>query len=349
MGNGILNVITKTDANFWKFAGRVGAASLAAGVAFKAGLMIPIIKGLAILYTAITALSIGEALEESFDLSTRFARIAAQMSAGVDNILTLLAGKLEGLSDEEIGEQLLERSEQLEKQFDDLTVETKSFVETLKSKIGENNDAFKNTVGQLLGTDDIDGTVSDIVKKYQDGVKEFEQISLENKDSQVDFGVDQEINKFGQLKDQVKDVRKELGKQVSFFVDLGQFKKDKRSSGRAGGVTSKSLRESGSSFREQINLNKFRKSFQETGNRFSNSFNGQLNESSPRNTQPRRVSVGRVEGLINRPAARQNIAKSVSSKVNQLSELVSLTKSGNETRNNILLTMSKISGGFGSV
>ena len=35
MGNGILNVLTKTDSNFWKFAGRVGAAALAAGVKLK--------------------------------------------------------------------------------------------------------------------------------------------------------------------------------------------------------------------------------------------------------------------------------------------------------------------------
>ena len=345
MGNGILNVITKADDNFWKFAGRVGAAALAAGVAFKSGLMLPIIKALTILYTAITAISIGEALEESFDLSTRFARIQAKMSSGFDNVMTLLAGKLEGLTDEEIGEQLLERDALLKDQLDNLTVETKDFVETLKTKISENNDGLKNVVGGLLGTDDLDGTIDDILGKYKEGVKNFEEISLENKKNQIDLGADKQVNEFGKLKKQIQDVRKEAGKQVSFFVDLDQLKQDKLNSGRRGGITSRSIRDAGAFFREQIILKGLKRNFQQTGDRFRRSFNGQTEDSA----KPALGIRTRVRAGGAGPVGRENLAQNVEAKTSQLGELISLTKTANETRSNILSAISKISGGFGTV
>lgn len=347
MGSGILNVITKADENFWKFAGRVGAAALAAGVAFKSGLMIPIFKALTILYTAITAISIGEALEESFDLSTRFARIMATMSSGFDNIMTLIAGKLEALTDEEIGEQLLERDTRLKEQLDNLTVETRDFVETLKTKINENNEGLKNVVGSLLGTDDLDGTIDDILGKYKQGVKDFEQISIDNKKNQIDLGADQQINQFGQLKKQIEDVRKEAGKQVSFFVDLDQLKQDRLNSGRSGGVTSRAIREAGAFFRDQISLKKFKENFQSVGNRFRRGFNGQDESENP--TTPGIGVRQRVRAGGATPARRGNIAQNVEAKTTQLSELISLTKSANETRSSILTAITKLSGGFGSV
>ena len=309
--------------------------------------MIPIFKALTILYTAITAISIGEALEESFDLSTRFARIMATMSSGFDNIMTLIAGKLEALTDEEIGEQLLERDTRLKEQLDNLTVETRDFVETLKTKINENNEGLKNVVGSLLGTDDLDGTIDDILGKYKQGVKDFEQISIDNKKNQIDLGADQQINQFGQLKKQIEDVRKEAGKQVSFFVDLDQLKQDRLNSGRSGGVTSRAIREAGAFFRDQISLKKFKENFQSVGNRFRRGFNGQDESENP--TTPGIGVRQRVRAGGATPARRGNIAQNVEAKTTQLSELISLTKSANETRSSILTAITKLSGGFGSV
>jgi len=352
MGNGILNVLTKTDSNFWKFAGRIGVAAIAAGVAFKSGLMLPIIKGLAVLYTAITAISIGEAIEESFDLSTRFARIQEKLSSGFDNVMTLIAGKMEGLSDEEIGEMILERDAQRDAVLDNLSPQNKDFLETLKKKMGENNDAFKQTIGEILGTDDLDGTVSDIISKYKDGVKDFENISLENKNNQIDLGADKQSKEFGLLKKKIQDVRKEAGKQVRFFVDLDKFRHDK--SFGSGGITSKSIRQAGQKAREQISLDGFKAGFQKVGDKFRQDFLKVLNpretdlQTSTQRQARQPLALGNQDRGI-APIRRENIVQNVESKATQLGELISLTKAANETRNNMLTALNSLKGGFGSV
>ena len=352
MGNGILNVLTKTDSNFWKFAGRIGLAAIAAGVAFKSGLMLPIIKGLATLYTAITAISIGEALEESFDLSTRFARIHEKLSSGFDNVMTLIAGKMEGLTDEQIGEMILKRDGERDAVLENLTPENKNFLETLKKKMGENNEAFKHTIGEILGTDDLDGTVSDIIGKYKDGVKDFEKISLENKNNKIDLGADKQLQEFGLLKKQIQEVRKEAGKQVRFFVDLEKYRRD-RALG-SGGITSRSIRQAGQKAREQISLDGFRRGFQKVGDKFRQDFLKVLNprktdlKQNPSRKERLPLIIGGKKRAI-APIGRENIVQNVENKTNQLGELISLTKAANQTRNDMLTAINSMKGGFGSV
>ena len=74
----------------------------------------------------------------------------------------------------------------------------------------------------------------------------------------------------------------------------------------------------------------------------------ELATASQRAQQKRPLVVGAQRKAL-APLKRENIVQNVESKVTQLGELISLTKSANETRNNLLTAINSMKGGFGSV
>jgi hypothetical protein len=323
-GNGIINVVSKTGASFFKLAGMVGAAGIAAVVALKTGMVLPIIGALAALQVFIAGLSLGKAIYDSFDFGNLWQNVKTQFQSGLDNIGATIAFKLGDIDEEEYIRQIGENSDKTKNAWNEKKVVVGDAMEKFKENYKNYNKDLLNIIGQQIGIDNVPEEIKNIISSYKEGVGEFEKATMGEAGEEGKGAIGQQV-------EQAKDLNKQLaraGKQVSFVVNMDKFKESQRPKG---GVGSRALRAAGQSARDRFKAtnDRFRKSFKSAGDRARKHFATagvpeELQEERTRRRRNLRVENRNLNG------AGKNIGEGVENHSSAMSNLVNLAKSRNE-------------------
>lgn len=326
-GNGIINVVSKTGTSFFKLAGMVGAAGIAAVVALKSGFLLPIVGMLAGLYTFLAGMSLGKAIYDSFDFSNLWENIKTQFNAGLENIGALIAYKLGDIDEEEFNKQVGENSERVANSWKKNQVKVGSVIENFKKNFKQSNDDVMNTIGGFFGIPDVQGEIDKIKNAYKEGVGEFENASL------GDQGAGGGKGAIGEQADEAERLNKQLkqaGKQVNFVLNLDKFKNDRTPKG---GIISGSLRKVGQTARDRFDAanSSFRESYNAINDKARRHFvtAGTSTEKAAEKRAP--ISVKGLAAAAGGAAGggAANMAEGVRNHTNALNSLVNLATARN--------------------